>query len=43
MLGKMCDPGTMPKKIMKSRGDAGEGEEIQASSEEGSGQGLEKV
>ena len=39
MLGKMSDPGTMPEKIMKSEGNAGEGEEIQASS----GQVPEKV
>ena len=43
MPGKMSNPGTMPEKIMKSRGDAGEGEEIRASSEEGSGQVPEKV
>ena len=41
--GKMSDPGTMPKMIMKSGGDAGEGEEIRASSGEGSGQVPEKV
>ena len=37
MPGKMSDPGTMLEKIMKSKGDAGEGEEIRASSREGSG------
>ena len=46
MLGKMSDPGTTSKKIMKSEGDAGEDEEsrhdagkdneIPISSEEGS-------
>ena len=43
MLGKMSYPGTMPEKIMKFGGDAGEDEEIRASSGEGSGQALEKV
>ena len=43
MPGKMSDPGTMPKKIMKSGGDAREGEEIRASSGEGSGQATENV
>ena len=43
MPGKMSDSGTMPEKIMKSGGDAGEGEEIRASSEEESGQVPEKV
>ena len=43
MPGKMSDPGTIPEKIMKSRGDAGEGEEILASSAEGFGQVPEKV
>ena len=43
MPGKMSDPGTMPEKIMKFRGDAGEDEEIRASSREGSGQAPEKV
>ena len=43
MPGKMSDPGTMPKKIMKSGGDAGEDEEIQASFGEGSEQVPEKV
>ena len=43
MPGKMSDPGTMPKKIMKSGGDAREGEEIRASFGEGSGQVPEKV
>ena len=37
MLGKMSDLGTMPEKIMKSGGDVREGEEIRASSGEGSG------
>ena len=43
MPGKMSDPGSMPKKIMKSGGDAGEGVEIRASSEEGSVQVPKKV
>ena len=43
MPGNMSDPGIMSKKIKKSRGDAGEGEEIQASSGEGFGQVPEKV
>ena len=43
MLGKMSDLSTMTEKIMKSGGDVGEGEEIQASSGEGSGQVPEKV
>ena len=43
MPGKMSDPGTMSEKIMKSGGDAKEGEENRASSGEGSGQVLEKV
>ena len=43
MPEKMRDPGTMPKKIMKFGGDVGEGEEIRASSGEGSGQVPEKV
>ena len=43
MPGKMSDPGIMPEKIMKFEGDTGEGEEIQASSGEGSGQVPEKV
>ena len=43
MPGNMSDPGIMPEKIMKSGGDAGEGEEIRASSVEGSGQVPEKV
>ena len=43
MPGKISDPGTMPEKIMKFGGDAEEGEEIRASSEEGSGQVPEKV
>ena len=43
MPGKMSDPGTMPKKIMKSGGGAEEDEEIRASSGEGSGQAPEKV
>ena len=43
MPGNMSDPGTMPEKIMKSGGDAGEGEEIRASFGEGSGQVLKKV
>ena len=43
MPGKMSDPGTIPEKIMKSGGDVGEGEEIRASSGEGSGQVSEKV
>ena len=43
MPGKMSDPVTMPKKIMKSGGDAREGEEIRASPREGSGQVPEKV
>ena len=43
MPGKMSDPSTMPEKIMKSGGDAGEDEEIQANSEERIGQAPEKV
>ena len=43
MPEKMSDLGTMSEKIMKSRGDAGEGEEIRASSENGSGQVPKKV
>ena len=43
MPGKVSDSGTMLEKIMKSEGDAGEGEEIRASSGEGSGQVPEKV
>ena len=43
MTEKMSDPGTMPKKIMKSGGDVGEGEEIRASFGEGSWQVLKKV
>ena len=43
MPRKMSDSGTMLEKIMKSKGDAGEGEEIRASSGEGSGQVPEKV
>ena len=43
MLGKMSDSGSMLEKIMKSWGDAGEGEEIRASFGEGSGQVPEKV
>ena len=43
MPGKMSDLGTMPKKIMKSGGDAGEGEEVRARSGEESGQVPEKV
>ena len=43
MLGKTSDPGTMPEKIMRSGGGAGEDEEIRASSGEGSGQAPEKV
>ena len=43
MPGKMSDPGIMPEKIMKSGGDAGEGEEIRASSGKGSGQVPKKV
>ena len=53
MPGKMSDPGIMPEKTMKSRGDAGEDKEsghdagkdneIRASSEEGFGQALKKV
>ena len=43
MPGKMSDLGTMPEKIMKSKGDAGEDKEIRASSEEGSRQVPEKV
>ena len=43
MPRKMSDLGTMPEKIMKSGGDVGEGEEIRASSEEGSGHVPEKI
>ena len=43
MPGKMSDRDTIPEKIMKSGGDAREGEEIRASSREGSGQVSEKV
>ena len=43
MSGKMSDPGTMLEKIMKSGGDAEEGEEIRANSGERSGQAPEKV
>ena len=43
MPGKISDPGIMPEKIMKSGGDAGEDEEIGASSGEGSRQAPEKV
>ena len=43
MPGKMSDPGTMPEKIIKSEGDAGEGEKIRASSGEGSEQVPENV
>ena len=43
MPGKMSDPGTIPEKIMKFGGDAGEDEEIQENSGERSGQALEKV
>ena len=53
MLGKKSDPSTMPEKIMKFGGDAGEDEEsghdagkdneIRASSGEGFEQVLEKV
>ena len=43
MPGKMSDPGTIPEKIMKSEGDAGENEEIWANSRERSGQAPEKV
>ena len=43
MTGKVSDPGTMPKNIMKSEGDVGEGEEIWASFGEGSWQVLKKV
>ena len=43
MPEKISDPGTIPKKIMKSEGDVGEGEDIRASSGEGSGQVPEKV
>ena len=43
MPGKMSDPGTIPEKIMKSGGDAGEDEEIWANSGERSGQAPEKI
>ena len=43
MPGKMSDLSTMPKKIMKSRGDDGEDEEIRACSGEEFGQAPEKV
>ena len=43
MPGKMNDPDTIPEKIMKSGGDAGEDEEIRASSREGSRQVSEKI
>ena len=39
----MSDPSTIQEKIMKSGGDVVEGEEIWASSGEGSGQVSEKV
>ena len=42
MPGNMSDPGAIPEKIMKSGGDVGEGEKIQASSGEGSGQVSKK-
>ena len=43
MPGKISDPGTIPEKIMKFGGDVGEGEEIRASSEEGSEQVSKNV
>ena len=43
MLGKMSDPGTMPEKIMKFGGDAGEDEEIRENSGERSGKAPENV
>ena len=43
MLGKMSDLGTIPEKIMKSKGDAEEDDEIRASSGIGSGQAPKKV
>ena len=43
MPEKMSDLGTMLEKIMKSGGNAGEDEEIRASSGEGSGQAPKKV
>ena len=43
MPGKMSYLGIIPERITKSGGDVGEGEEIWASSEEGSGQVSEKV
>ena len=43
MLGKMSDWDIMPEKIMKSGGNAREGEEIRASFGEGSGKVPEKV
>ena len=43
MPGKMNDPDTIPEKIMKSGSDAGEDEEIRASSREGSGQVSKKI
>ena len=43
MPGKMNDPDKIPEKIMISGGDAGEDEEIRASSKEGSGQVSEKI
>ena len=43
MPRKMSDPGTIPEKIMKSGGDAGEDEEIRANYRERSGQEPKKV
>ena len=43
MPGKMNDLDTIPEKIMKSGSDAGEDEEICASSGEGSGQVSKKI
>ena len=43
MPRKMSDLVIIPEKIMKSRGDVGEGEEIRVSSGEGSRQVSEKV
>ena len=43
MPKKMSDPGTIPEKIMKSEGDAGEDEEIRAKYRERSGKAPKMV
>ena len=43
MPGKMSDPGTIPKKIMKSGSDVGEDEEIRANYRERSRLAPKKV